>query len=537
MSVKRKGLTVQARDGLEKPRIKADSGELAVVTWLGKHSVVVFLMLVAIGSLRIISTYQVFSHTFDEPAHIACGMEWLVQGTYQYEPQHPPLARLATAIGPYLASGRLQKLPTMAEEGLANLNVKKIWDAGLAILYRNGQYDRNLMLARLGILPFFWIASLVVYLWAKRYLGEPGAAFAVLMFTFLPPILAHAGLATTDMALTAFVGASFLMALFWLENPTVLRSILLGLITGLAVLSKFSALPFVPVSLLAALVWYFLADRAEFLRHARATKQYLLPIGLAALAGFLLIWTGYRFSFGHVTFTSLRLPAPEIVRRDPAVIDHNRSGDPSFLLGDHSNSGWWYYYCVVLAVKTPFPFLALLLYGAVAVKSKQASRGVWLALAFSLGILCFSLFSHINLGVRHILPVYVGFSIVAAAGAQQLLKLASSAKWAGWASLVLTLDGRDVGGQPSGLPRLLQRFCRERARKGLGRFRSGLGPGKWLSRVLKEVGAPGVAFDSVPASRPRRARFSSGSNTPIPPNRCPAETRSPPLLKKRTQGF
>ncbi len=33
--------------------------------------------LIAFASLRIVSTYTVFNHTFDEPAHIACGMEWL----------------------------------------------------------------------------------------------------------------------------------------------------------------------------------------------------------------------------------------------------------------------------------------------------------------------------------------------------------------------------------------------------------------------------------------------------------------------------
>ena len=36
--------------------------------------------------------------------------------------------------------------------------------------------------------------------------------------------------------------------------------------------------------------------------------------------------------------------------------------------------------------------------------------------AFSLGIFLFALSSHINIGVRHILPVYLGFSVTAAIG-------------------------------------------------------------------------------------------------------------------------
>jgi 4-amino-4-deoxy-L-arabinose transferase-like glycosyltransferase len=126
------------------------------------------------------------------------------------------------------------------------------------------------------------------------------------------------------------------------------------------------------------------------------------------------------------------LPAPELFAGIQQVLEHNSKGHPAYLLGERADFGWWYYYLVVLAVKTPLPFLALLGYGAFLCVRKPAHRGAWLALAFSLGILVFSLFSRINIGVRHILPVYLGFSIAAAAGALRLLELSRTAKWAGW---------------------------------------------------------------------------------------------------------
>ncbi|MFI4978740.1 MAG: ArnT family glycosyltransferase, partial [Nevskiales bacterium] len=175
-----------------------------------------------LGTLRIVATYSVFSHTADEPAHIAAGMEWLDQGKYRYEPLHPPLARIATALGPYLDGRVSQHLPDM-------------WPEGLAILGQGADYDRTLTLARLGILPFFWLACLVVYVWGRHYFGEPVACTAVLIFSMLPSILAHAGLATTDMPLTATVSAAFLLAALWAEKPTPGRSLGLGLATGLAV--------------------------------------------------------------------------------------------------------------------------------------------------------------------------------------------------------------------------------------------------------------------------------------------------------------
>src|SRR5271155_3335297 len=105
--------------------------------WLGKHSLVIFLVLLALASARIVTTYTVFNHTVDEPAHIACGMEWLDRGAYHYESQHPPLARVMTAILPrYIAKAHSWDRPEMFNEGAA-------------VLYTGNDYDRTLALARL----------------------------------------------------------------------------------------------------------------------------------------------------------------------------------------------------------------------------------------------------------------------------------------------------------------------------------------------------------------------------------------------------
>src|SRR6188474_2285270 len=85
--------------------------EIGWLIWLRKYSRLVFLLLVTIGSLRVVSTYNVFSETSDEGVHLACGMEWLTRGIYSYEPQHPPLARVAIALGPYAAGVRSYGAP------------------------------------------------------------------------------------------------------------------------------------------------------------------------------------------------------------------------------------------------------------------------------------------------------------------------------------------------------------------------------------------------------------------------------------------
>ena len=384
-----------------------------------KHSVWIFLALTAFGSARIVSTYNVFSHIQDEPAHIACGMEYLSKGVYRYEPQHPPLARVAVAIGPYLAGERSHNEPDM-------------WHEGQALLYEGGHYDRNLFLARLGILPFFWIASLVVYVWAKCSCGEPVAAFSVLSFTFLPPVLAHAGLATTDMALTAMVGAAFLIGLKWVEQPTARNSIFSGAVTGLAVVSKFSSLLFLPSAAIAALIWWAVAEKPKLLAPA-VKRKYAAPLVLVAATMFLVVWAVYRFSFHAIHFVPLHVPFPELFQGVKTVVEHDIYGHRAFLLGDQRQFGWWYFFLVALAVKTPLPFLALLFYGIAVMKQ---APGIRTPLAFSLGILLICLPSRIDLGVRHILPVYIGFSIAAGAGAAELWRRSSS-RAAAWTLAIL----------------------------------------------------------------------------------------------------
>ena len=224
--------------------------------------------------------YSTLSHTSDEPAHLACGIEWLSKGVYRLEPQHPPLARVAAAIGPYLAGVRLRP------------NYWSMWLEGVNMLYAGGNYDRNLALARFGILPFFGLASVVVFFWSRRTSGDTAALCSAFLFTFLPTILAHGGLATTDMALAAMTGASFLMTLVWLENSGRLQSTVWGAILGFTVLSKFSAIPFLGVAFFAVFAVYLIKERPQTSALRKRAKQYVPGMIIAGTAAFLVIWGG-----------------------------------------------------------------------------------------------------------------------------------------------------------------------------------------------------------------------------------------------------
>ena len=374
-----------------------------ILPLLEKRALAIALCCMAIGSLRIAATWSQLGLTFDEPQHFACGLEYLAQHVYRYEPQHPPLARAMTAVLPYLDGARPTGNPDRENEGVG-------------LLIHSPNPDRFLTLMRAGILPFFLLASLVVFFWTRHTFGSPAAALATLLFTLLPPVLAHAGLATTDMALAACLGAAFFALVLWAEDPTWKRSVCLGLAGASAVLSKFTALGYLPVAAFFAFIAWGLVvkpGRAQLTQLARVRAPGLL---LAAATGALTVWAAYYFSFGPLPGGGPSLPAPEFFDGIRTALRHNSEGHPSYLLGRNSMTGWWYYFPVALVVKTPIAFLLMVGLGKWLCVKRPVRIGPLLPLAFALGILLPAMSGNVNIGVRHILPIYLGLSATAASG-------------------------------------------------------------------------------------------------------------------------
>src|ERR1019366_1046330 len=87
------------------------------------------------------------------------------------------------------------------------------------------------------------------------------------------------------------------------------------------------------------------------------------------------------------------------------AFQHSMDGHDAYLFGQVSRHGWWYFFPVVLLVKTPLAFMALAGLGAmVAVRGANARASE--CLAAGMAIVLVSLSSSINIGVRHVLPVY-----------------------------------------------------------------------------------------------------------------------------------
>ncbi|HVW68560.1 MAG TPA: glycosyltransferase family 39 protein [Steroidobacteraceae bacterium] len=394
----------------------------------------VMLTLLILGACALsTTTWRVYCNTWDEPEHLAAGVELLDRGRYEYDTEHPPIVRALMALGPYLAGAR--SFGTPPPDGVQE---------GIDILYTGGHYDLYLTLARLGTLPFLALLLFSTWLWARRLTASEGEALlAVLFVASVPPILGHAALATLDVAAAATVLLAFYAAQRWLESARRRDALWLGLAVGLAVASKFSAIPFL---ILGCTVLG--AARAALRRRKgplSASRRRWAGVAIILLAAALPVFLAYGFrpagntvprrfdwavtfllheqGLSHLAGIVLRnVWLPDWVKGFAegiiAVKAHNDSGHLSFLLGQLRSSGWWYFYLVALAAKTPLPLLISGPIGLVLLARDGWREGnAWRlapALLFVTVLVFASSFSHINIGIRHVLVLYPFLALGAA---------------------------------------------------------------------------------------------------------------------------
>jgi len=396
-------------------------------------------VLLAVG--RVLLSYKHTAQGFDEPCHVAAGIEFLDRHTYTLDPIHPTLARVAIALPLYLAGERLPKL-----EPPASLNYNAVGDA---ILNDSGHYLRNLFLARIGMLPFLLLGSAVVFLWARREYGELAGVMAVALFTTIPSVLAFSSIAYTDMAAAATQALAFWALSTWLKRNDSRSAAWLGLAAGLTLLAKTTALIFLPAcgASVALVKWWLTRDKVT---NHPGPWSYSKQLALAGVIAVVVVWAGYGFSVGRVDesmnlspasmpeFRSFPAPVANIGRRlilsdpevpVPALIKGlaniwaiNGSQPQTYLLGRIKRGGWWYFFLVAVAVKSPIPFLILVAVGLFALRD-SLKEGRWTAIVPAVcaaAVLLVTMPAKINYGVRHVLVIFPLFAIVAGSGCSYL---------------------------------------------------------------------------------------------------------------------
>ncbi len=432
-------------------------GHIYLKVWL-----VVIAMLVMMAML-VCRTNMQTSPTFDEQNHVTRGISILRTGDYRLSLHHPPLANVLEALPVAWRS------ETNFTTDMPSWHDYSIWNAARTTIWERSSNGVLLIhLARLPVLFFAILLGIIIFLWAKALFGPYGGLLALAFYVLDPNMLAHSGLATTDMA----AACTILLAVYWMRGyflaPTRWRLLLAGLGIGLALTAKFSALILLPIGVLFFVIFALWAPRfsaalpvswSEFKLPQRLGK--MLGVGaMMLLVAAVVVWGVYGFKIeqlgskpGQPAPVKLsiknQIPVPALQYfRGLKQVKNDTEAHPTYLLGESKPSGsWWYYFPVAIFTKTPLPELVAILgiLLMLAIPAWRARLGIpgheLLFLLLPAGLFLLSaLGAGMNLGVRHILPVYPflliliggwvqlrwrGMALPAVAGATLLLQIFS----------------------------------------------------------------------------------------------------------------
>ena len=427
------------------------------------------------------------SMTVDESDHIIAGLEAWRFGEFERWHEHPPLARLwftlpmlgvdlkyenrapdAGGQQPIHAGSRLDEAfqtdPKLAQGGEGwhlNEEAVPVSPAPEVWLYRTR--GMNVMFGA-GLLLLVWFA-------VRGFFSEAAATFVLALAALSPELVAHYSLATTDGAGTLFTFLGVMQLVRWWRRPDWKQTLLLAAALGLMLIAKLNTMPMVLLALGLALILRpgaaATGTLAELIVWRPGSWNWGKTVTMALGAAFI-VWAGYFFHVSRVVFGDglvtlhfsgytklltyplpvskhfqLFIPACEYLTGLGMVFVHNMEGHHSFFLGQISSSGGWkLYFPVAVVLKWPLIVLGMGLWGvAILLRERPWRRELLLMSIFPVVFFLMAILGRINIGVRHVLPVYPFLLIYAGASAEWLLK---SRKWWWALGLAVSLQAADV---------------------------------------------------------------------------------------------
>jgi hypothetical protein len=388
------------------------------------------------------------SATADEPLHLMGAFMQTHYGDFRIDSRDPPL---------WLYWAMLPVRRDMIKVDTASKAWQLIpkehwhdWEWSVATLYRTpgNDVDQVLLRARAMMLILACAGVALVARWSWKLGGPLAATLATALLTFDPNFLAHAPLLKNDVAVSfALAWVGYALWSFG-GRATLLRALHLLVAASVCVNIKFSGLLCLFIVPLALLIWTLL-ERPQWRKRLLISVAMTVALGLAA---YLSIWSVYRFRFAPAPDVNVTLrlsPIVDLVAERQLQLNHPYQGAthaehrawkpnafvrtiiflndrrlfpqawlhgllytyqstisyPAFLLGRYSETGWWYYFPLVVLFKTPLGTLLLL---AVALALMRA-RWSWTGVSVGLPLVLYALMAlrtNTNLGIRHILPIF-----------------------------------------------------------------------------------------------------------------------------------
>jgi len=397
-------------------------GHLSARCWY----IVILLLLVFFAQLAF--SARRLSLTSDEPPHLGAGYTYLTTGETWYISSlgNPPLLLAWMALPVVLGN------PHIPLQTLPNWHIFPLPPYLRALFPLLGPVERLEVAGRVPVMLLGVLLGSLVFRWAADLFGYKGGLLALALMVFDPTMVAHAQLATTDVGVTLLGFAMFFVSWRWARArwartsraPTedVRWSIGIGLLAGATMAAKISGLIWVGlvVGIMAAVeVVRSTGQKPGFFR-----KTWFLAVlrrsATIVIVAFLFLWGVYGFQLGPLRIGPYVLTVPASHHWEGML---QQVTSPSlrlmFLAGETRVGGWWWYFPFAFLIKNPVPLLVIWI-GAVIVSVCRRSLtrvdfvGRLFLLAFPAVYVAVAIYSRINIGYRHLLPIHPFLYVLAA---------------------------------------------------------------------------------------------------------------------------
>lgn len=418
-----------------------------------RRSVVVIgvVSLLAILVIQLALTIRTESITWDEDDHLFAGYMSLKTGDFGLNPEHPPMVKMLAAL-PILHMPL--RVPTLQNR---EFKIEAFLD-GKDFLFKNDA-DTMLFRARMATASLTVLLALLVFLAGQEMFGTAAGFVALLLLVFDPNQLAHGAFVATDTGVTCFLFAAVYTFYRYVKRPSVGRLLLVGVAAGLALSAKHTGILVFPMLVLLAICEYFLNRKAEPAETRKTRPGVLSYVGaLAAIAviAVTILWAFYGFRYaarpnglqlnppaaqsfaylgGHpleskvlTTFARFHLlPESYLYGLNDVLIMNDFY--TSFLLGKAYPHGVWFYFPFAILIKSTLAFLiglAIAIWAIAGKKLTQRREVLFLTVppAFYLAV---AMSSHLNIGVRHVLPIYAFLGVLI--GGTAVMLVARQRRW------------------------------------------------------------------------------------------------------------
>lgn len=475
LSVDRRGDSKPSFDPNKGPD-SSDTGPIGRLRRVTESRITVALLL-ALYALMSFTSALSKSPTGDEPAYLAGGYSHLVTGDYRLHPENGQLPQRWAALPLLLGNYEFSMSDT---EGWRKSNHFRM---GTEFLFESGNDHTRILAWGRAMMVFIGMAlGLVVYLWARTLLGPTAGSLALLFYTFEPSLLGNGRIVQADLTATLFLVLAITFLWWLLHRMTFSTLIVGGLALGVLALSKVSGVLVVPM--LGAMVIVRLSNKDPLIlkwgSKARQFRGQFSKLGTWAVGLLIqfamvvaLVWAAYGFRYAPFSEKALlddTAPMPQLMATWPEVLkkggmvrntlsfarEHRLLPEAyvfgyayiyhymerkAFMRGKYSVTGWWYFFPYCLLIKTPLGLLLCLCLGAGALlrrRNEEASgerdakpfwyrsTPLWVLLVVY-GVA--SLLTTLNIGHRHLLPIYPTLIVLASASVFWLVSSHRLLKW------------------------------------------------------------------------------------------------------------